>query len=81
MSPVDEEKTTFMTGWANFCYTMIPFGLKNSGATYQRLMDIIFQEVIAQAIGCDIKYEPRGPIKTQALADFVAELVDNNTNK
>ncbi|RDX60503.1 hypothetical protein CR513_61353, partial [Mucuna pruriens] len=32
--PLDEEKTTFMTEGANFCYRVIPFGLKNVGATY-----------------------------------------------
>ena len=39
----DEEKTTFITEDANFCYWVMPFGLKNAGATYQRLMDRIFK--------------------------------------
>ncbi|GAU30099.1 hypothetical protein TSUD_55830 [Trifolium subterraneum] len=33
MHPEDEEKTAFMTDRANFCYKVMPFGLKNVGAT------------------------------------------------
>ena len=34
-----EEKTTLIIEEANFCYRVMPFGLKNTGATYKRLMD------------------------------------------
>ncbi|RDX72162.1 hypothetical protein CR513_48397, partial [Mucuna pruriens] len=46
MHPQDEEKTTFITEARAFCYKVMPFGLKNVGATYQRLMDKIFREII-----------------------------------
>jgi len=36
-----ENKTTFMVDVASYCYKVMPFGLKNVGATYQRLMDRI----------------------------------------
>jgi len=39
MHPRGESKITFMTETCNYCYKMMPFGLKNAGATYQRLMD------------------------------------------
>ena len=32
----DQEKTTFVTMWGTFYYKVMPFGLKNVGATYQR---------------------------------------------
>ena len=34
MAPEDMEKTTFITPWGTFCYRVMPFGLKNTGATY-----------------------------------------------
>ena len=37
MAPMDMTKTTFTTEWGIYCYTVMPFGLKNTGATYQRM--------------------------------------------
>ncbi|RDX92393.1 hypothetical protein CR513_25480, partial [Mucuna pruriens] len=39
MHPQDEAKTAFITNVGAYCYKVIPFGLKNVGATYQRMMD------------------------------------------
>nr|GFB28676.1 reverse transcriptase domain-containing protein [Tanacetum cinerariifolium] len=46
----DEEKTTFHTGHGVYCYTKMPFGLKNAGATYQRLMDKAFKSQMGRNI-------------------------------
>ena len=40
------EKTMFRTPFGNFYYTMMPFGLKNAGATYQRTMTAIFHDMM-----------------------------------
>ena len=34
MEEVDQEKTSFVTSQGLFCYKVMPFGLKNAGATY-----------------------------------------------
>ena len=42
MDPNDQEKTSFVTGQGTYCYRVMPFGLKNAGATYQRLVNKMF---------------------------------------
>ncbi|GJR75466.1 reverse transcriptase domain-containing protein [Tanacetum coccineum] len=49
MAESDEEKTTFHTIQGD-CYTKMPFGFKNVGATYQRLVDKAFDSQIGQNI-------------------------------
>ena len=39
MHEADQEKTSFVTSQGLFCYKVMPFGLNNAGATYQRLMN------------------------------------------
>lgn len=50
MTPKDVEKTTFKTPIVNFYYTVLPFGLKNSGATYQQIMTAIFHGMMHHEI-------------------------------
>ena len=46
MDPNDQEKTSFVTGQGIYCYRVMPFELKNAGATYQRLENRMFQKQI-----------------------------------
>ena len=46
MNPDDQEKTSFVTAQGTYCYRVMPFGLKNAGATYQRLVKWMFQKQI-----------------------------------
>ncbi|GJY09252.1 reverse transcriptase domain-containing protein [Tanacetum coccineum] len=48
MADEDEEKTAFYTDQGTYCYTKMPFGLKNAGATYQRLVDEAFRSQIGK---------------------------------
>uniref|UniRef100_A0A2N9FFG8 Integrase catalytic domain-containing protein n=1 Tax=Fagus sylvatica TaxID=28930 RepID=A0A2N9FFG8_FAGSY len=50
MSTKDAEKTAFRTPIGNFYYTVIPFGLKNAGATYQRTMTAMFHDMMHKEI-------------------------------
>ncbi|KAL0462968.1 UNVERIFIED_CONTAM: Pro-Pol polyprotein [Sesamum latifolium] len=43
LAPEDHKRVSFITSDGTFCYVAMPFGLKNAGATYQRLVDKIFQ--------------------------------------
>ena len=46
----DQEKTSFVTSQGHFCYRVMPFGLKNAGATYQRLMNRMFASQIRRNV-------------------------------
>ena len=45
----DRLKTTFRTKWGTFAYRRMPFGLINTGATFQRAMDIAFCGLIGRS--------------------------------
>lgn len=48
MAPEDEEKRTFITDKGLYCYKVMPFGLKNAGVKYQRLVNKVFKEQIGR---------------------------------
>ena len=50
MDPDDQEKTSFVTGQGTYYYRVMPFGLKNAGATYQRLVSRMFQKQIGTSM-------------------------------
>ncbi|PKI73139.1 hypothetical protein CRG98_006481 [Punica granatum] len=50
MAEEDKIKMTFITMWGTFCYKVIPFGLKNAEATYQRAMVTLFHDMMHKEI-------------------------------
>ncbi|KAD4585693.1 hypothetical protein E3N88_23294 [Mikania micrantha] len=45
-----EDKTAFYTADVTYYYTKMSFGLKNAGATYQHMMDNLFQHQIGRIV-------------------------------
>ncbi|XP_075475781.1 uncharacterized protein LOC142511886 [Primulina tabacum] len=72
----DQDKANFITSGGTFCYVVVPFGLKNAGATYQRLMNLVFQK----QIGWNIEvYVDDILIKTREISHFVDDLAETFT--
>ena len=44
------EKTSFITEWGTYCYSVMPFGLKNTGTTYQRAATTLFCDMIQRDV-------------------------------
>nr|GEY71881.1 reverse transcriptase domain-containing protein [Tanacetum cinerariifolium] len=71
LAAADEENSAFHTGQGVYCYTKMPFGLKNAGATYQRLMDKAFESKMGRNI------ERKEYSLGQILANFLNEIPSN----
>ncbi|XP_075491166.1 uncharacterized protein LOC142529496 [Primulina tabacum] len=69
----DQDKASFITSGGIFCYVVMPFGLKNAGATYQRLMNHVFQKQIGRNIEV---YVDDILIKTREVSYFVDDLAE-----
>ena len=50
MHPPDAEKKFFITPHGLYCYNVMPFGLKNVGATYQRLVPKMFRPLLCSTM-------------------------------
>ena len=50
MNPTDQEKTAFITPRGTYCYRVMPFGLKNAGSTYQRMVTNMFGHMIGKTV-------------------------------
>src|SRR3954464_8061577 len=68
MHPDDERHTDFRTPLGVFCYTVMPFGLKNVGATYQWAMDKIFSMLTRKTVEC---YVDDIPVKSRRKGDHL----------
>ncbi|KAJ8644667.1 hypothetical protein MRB53_006415 [Persea americana] len=71
MHPEDERHTSFRTPFGVYCYTVMPFGLKNAGATYQRAMMKIFQDMQHKTVEC---YVDDLAVKSKRKEDHLQDL-------
>jgi hypothetical protein len=77
MAKEDEEKTVFITPYGVYCYVCMPFGLKNAGATFQRLM--------CKALGAQMgrnaeAYVDDIVVKTRESHTFIEDLEETFAN-
>lgn len=50
MAVIDRIKTALITEWGIYCYNLMPFGLKNADATYQRMATTLFHNMIHKEV-------------------------------
>ncbi|TYK28162.1 uncharacterized protein E5676_scaffold289G00760 [Cucumis melo var. makuwa] len=71
MTLSDEEMTAFRTPKGIYCYKVMPFGLKNVGATYQRVMQKVFDDMLHKYVEC---YVDDLVVKSKRRQDHLKDL-------
>jgi hypothetical protein len=71
MEETDQEKTAFITDRGLYCYKMMPFDLKNAGATYQRLVNRMFRSQIGRNVEV---YVDDMPVKSIRATKHIEDL-------
>ena len=67
----DQSKTSFITSFGAYCYTTMSFGLKNTGATYQRAI----QACLSEQIGHNVEaYVDDVVVKTNDPSTLIVDL-------
>ena len=69
----DQEKTAFLTLVGNYHYKVMPFGLKNAGSTYQRMMTRMFESHLRKSIEA---YIDNMVVKSKVASEHVRDLKD-----
>ena len=67
----NEDHTSFITNWGFYCYKPMPFGLKNARATYQRLVNRMFKDLIGKSIKV---YMDDMQVKSKKARDHIEHL-------
>jgi hypothetical protein len=77
MAREDEEKTAFIMPCGVYCYVCMPFGLKNAGATFQRLM----RKALGAQMGRNAEaYIDNIVVKTRESRTFIEDLEETFVN-
>ena len=67
----DQEKTAFVTLVGNYHYKVMPFGLKNTGSTYQRMMTRMFESLLGKNIEI---YIDNMMVKSKMVSEHLGDL-------
>ena len=71
MKESDQAATAFITPYGPFCFNTMPFGLKNAGATYQRMIQTCLEKQIGKTVEA---YVDDVVIKTKHVESLVDDL-------
>lgn len=71
MKPEDQDKTAFVTDNGLYCYKVMPFGLRNAPATFQRLVKTVFFKQLGRNVEA---YIDDMIIKSKLLGDHSSDL-------
>src|SRR5215216_2044261 len=71
MKESDQAATAFITPYGPFCFNTMPFGLKNAGATYQRMVQTCLEKQIGKTVEA---YVDDVAIKTKHVESLVDDL-------
>ena len=67
----DQEKIAFVTPIGNYHYKIMPFGLKNAGSTYQRMMTRMFESLLGKNIEI---YIDDMVVKSKVVSEHLGDL-------
>ena len=71
MAESDQAATAFITPYCPFCFNTMPFGLKNAGATYQRMIQTCLEKQIGKTVEA---YVDHMVIKTRHIESLIDDL-------
>ena len=69
----DQEKTSFVTPVGNYHYKVMPFGLKNAGSTYQRMMTKMLEAQMGKNIEV---YIDDMVVKSKMVSEHIGDLTN-----
>ena len=69
----DQKKTVFVTPMGNYHYKVMPFGLKNAGSTYQRMMTKMFEPQLGKNVEV---YIDDMVVKSKLVSEHLTDLVN-----
>ena len=71
MKESDQAATAFITPYRPFCFNTMPFGLKNAGASYQRMIQTCLEKQVGKTVE---SYVDDVVIKTRHVESLIDDL-------